>query len=52
LWKEKNRRIFDKKELTVQGLIRVIRDEARLWKQDGAQISLVDQYGGTPFDTG
>ena len=52
LWKERNRRIFHKKELSVQGLIKIITDEARMWKQAGAPISLVDQYGGTPFDPG
>jgi hypothetical protein len=50
LWKERNRRIFDKKENSVQGLIRIITDEAKMWKQAGANISLVDQYGGAPFD--
>jgi hypothetical protein len=48
----KKKKDIRQKKLTVQGLIRVITDEARLWKQAGAQISLVDQYGGTPFDTG
>jgi hypothetical protein len=43
---------FDKKELSVYGLVRVITDETRMWRQAGAQISLVDQYGGTPFDPG
>jgi hypothetical protein len=40
------------KKISVQGLIRVIIDEARLWKQAGAKISLVEQYGGAPFDPG
>jgi hypothetical protein len=40
---------FDEKELSVHGLVRVITDEARMWRQAGAQISLVDQYGGTPL---
>jgi hypothetical protein len=44
--------IFFFKKISVQGLIRVIIDEARLWKQAGAKISLVEQYGGAPFDPG
>jgi hypothetical protein len=52
LWKEQNRRIFDKKEQDVAGLIGKIMDEARAWKQAGAPIPLVDQASGAPFDPG
>jgi hypothetical protein len=42
IWRERNRRIFQQEELSIQGLLR-IRDEAALWNMAGASI---------PFDPG
>jgi hypothetical protein len=52
IWKERNRRIFEKKELPFTGLLVRIKDEADVWRLAGAPIPLVTQYGGTPFDPG
>ncbi|KAM0847321.1 hypothetical protein ACQ4PT_055094 [Festuca glaucescens] len=52
IWKERNRRIFKKKELPMTALIVRLKDEAAAWKLAGAPIPLVDQYGGAPFDPG
>jgi hypothetical protein len=52
LWKERNRRIFEKKDMPVAAFISRIKDEAATWRMAGAPIPLVDQYGGTPFDPG
>ena len=43
IWRERNRRIFDKEEMSIVSLVNRIRDEARLWNMAGAQI---------PFDPG
>ncbi|XP_071681789.1 uncharacterized protein [Lolium perenne] len=43
IWQERNRRIFQKEELSVEALIVRIRDEAALWNMAGAKI---------PFDPG
>jgi hypothetical protein len=43
LWRERNRRIFQKEELSVVALVRRIRDEASLWRMAGASF---------PFDPG
>jgi hypothetical protein len=52
IWKERNRRIFERKEQKVADLIGKIIDEARAWQQAGAPIPLVDQTSGSPFDPG
>jgi hypothetical protein len=52
IWKERNRRIFEKKELPFTGLLVRIKDEVGVWRLAGAPIPLVTQYGGTPFDPG
>jgi hypothetical protein len=52
LWKERNRRIFDKKELPLPAMISRIKEEAAAWRQSGAPLPLVAVYGGTPFDPG
>ncbi|KAM0853990.1 hypothetical protein ACQ4PT_050734 [Festuca glaucescens] len=52
IWKERNRRIFEKKELPMAAMIIRLKDEAAAWKLAGAPIPLVDQYGGAPFDPG
>jgi hypothetical protein len=52
IWKERNRRIFEKKELPMTALVVRLKDEAAAWKLAGAPIPLVDQYGGAPFDPG
>lgn len=43
IWRERNRRVFDKVELPVVDLVRRIRDEAAMWKLAGASF---------PFDPG
>jgi hypothetical protein len=43
LWRERNRHIFQKEELSVVALVRRIRDEASLWRMAGASF---------PFDPG
>ena len=43
IWLERNRRVFQRKELSVDLLVRRIRDEAVLWNVAGAVI---------PFDPG
>jgi hypothetical protein len=43
IWRERNRRIFQQEELSIQGLLVRIRDEATLWNMAGASI---------PFDPG
>jgi hypothetical protein len=43
IWRERNRRVFKKEELSVADLVRRIRDEATLWKLAGASF---------PFDPG
>jgi hypothetical protein len=52
LWKERNMRVFEKKELKVADLIGKIMDEAKASQQAGAPIPLVDQTSGSPFDPG
>jgi hypothetical protein len=52
IWKERNRRIFEKKELSLSSFIAHLKDEASAWKLAGAPIPLVAQYGGIPFDPG
>ena len=52
LWKERNRRIFNKKELSVGALINMIKEEAISWKLAGAPLPLQEQAGGDPFDPG
>jgi hypothetical protein len=43
IWRERNRRIFENKELSVEALLVRIQDEAALWNMAGATI---------PFDPG
>jgi mannosylglycoprotein endo-beta-mannosidase len=43
IWRERNRRIFQHEELSVEALVVRIRDEAALWNMAGANI---------PFDPG
>jgi hypothetical protein len=43
IWCERNRRIFQQEELSIQGLLVRIRDEDALWNMAGASI---------PFDPG
>jgi hypothetical protein len=52
LWKERNRRIFDKKELPTCVMITKTLEVIDIWRIAGAPIPLVDQVGGTPFDPG
>jgi hypothetical protein len=52
IWKERNRRIFEKKELPVADFIVRLKEEAAAWKLAGAPIPLALQYGGAPFDPG
>lgn len=43
IWKERNRRVFQKELMTMARFSRLIRDEIRLWNMAGARI---------PFDPG
>ena len=43
IWRERNRRIFQREELSVAALVAKVRDEAMLWNVAGASI---------PFDPG
>jgi hypothetical protein len=52
IWKERNRRIFNKKELPVQVFIPKVMGEIELWRIAGAPIPLVALTGGAPFDPG
>jgi hypothetical protein len=52
LWKERNRRIFEKKELPSCVMIAKTLEEIDIWRIAGAPIPLVAQVGGTPFDPG
>jgi hypothetical protein len=52
LWKERNRRIFDKKEIHVLAFMSQIKDDANVWRSAGAPLPLVEQAGGAPFDPG
>ena len=37
IWKERNARVFNNTEKTVARLVEEIKDEARLWCQEGAK---------------
>jgi len=37
IWKERNARVFNNTEKTVASLVEEIKDEARLWCQEGAK---------------
>jgi hypothetical protein len=52
LWKERNQRIFEKKDRSANAMITKILEEIDVWRTAGAPIPLVDQMGGTPFDPG
>jgi hypothetical protein len=52
IWKERNRRIFEKKERTATAMIANTVEEIQVWRIAGAPIPLVAQVGGTPFDPG
>jgi hypothetical protein len=49
IWKERNRRIFEKKELPIADFFGRLKEEAVAWKLAGAPIPLVAQYGGAPL---
>jgi hypothetical protein len=52
IWNERNRRIFNKKDLPVQVFISKIMDEIDVWRLAGAPLPLVAQTSGAPFDPG
>lgn len=52
IWKERNRRIFEKEERTASAMIAKTLEEIQVWRLAGAPIPLVAQVGGTPFDPG
>ena len=43
IWEERNRRVFQQREMTTAQLIRIVREEINLWNLAGAKI---------PFDPG
>jgi hypothetical protein len=52
IWKERNRRIFEKKVMTASVMITNTLEEVDVWRIAGAPIPLVIQVGGRPFDPG
>jgi hypothetical protein len=52
IWNERNRRIFNKKDLPVHAFIYKIMDEIDVWRLAGAPLPLVVQTSGAPFDPG
>jgi hypothetical protein len=52
LWKERNRRIFEKKEVPASAMIVRTLEEVDVWRIAGAPIPLVLHVEGTPFDPG
>jgi hypothetical protein len=52
IWKERNRRIFEKKEMPASAMIVKTLEEVDVWRMAGAPMPLVIQVGGTPFDPG
>jgi hypothetical protein len=52
IWKERNRRIFNKQDLPVHVFISRIMEEIDIWRLAGTLIPLVVQTSGAPFDPG
>jgi hypothetical protein len=52
IWKERNRRIFNKKDQPVHVFIHNVMGEIELWRIAGAPTPMVALTDGAPFDPG